>query len=313
MPKPPAKPEPSATPASSATPPSTASPASAAPRIRQLTRQDIPDAMRLKDEAGWNQTPQDWERFLSASPGGCFAAEKDGRVIGTATTIVYDGLVAWIGMMLVDQRHRGGGIGTALLERTIAHLDSTGVPTMKLDATPQGKPIYARLGFVEEYGIERWVLRRPATPKPGSLKRAQSPAPGIPPDLLSLDRENFGVDRGDLLQSLCVAAPDLVLTVCSNGVLHGYALGRRGSAADHLGPWAADDPAAAAELLDEFLCRSTGPQVLVDRSCPNPWARGLLEARGFELSRPLTRMYRGTNTSPGRPDSLCAILGPEFG
>jgi hypothetical protein len=42
--------------------------------------------MRLKEGAGWNQAPEDWERFLAMSPTGCFAAERDGLVIGTATT-----------------------------------------------------------------------------------------------------------------------------------------------------------------------------------------------------------------------------------
>jgi len=39
----------------------------------------------------------------------------------------------------------------------------------------------------------------------------------------------------------------------------------------------------------------------------------LLKSFGFVVSRPLTRMYRGLNRSPGRPQSVCAIMGPEFG
>jgi len=76
-------------------------------RLRLMTRDDIPDAMRLKDLAGWNQTVLDWERFLSASPAGCFTAECDGRVVGTATTMAYEGRIGWIGMVVVDAQHRG--------------------------------------------------------------------------------------------------------------------------------------------------------------------------------------------------------------
>ena len=71
-------------------------------RLRLMTVDDIPEAMRLKDLAGWNQTAADWERFLSADPEGCFVAEREGRVVGTSTTIVYEGRFAWIGMVLVD-------------------------------------------------------------------------------------------------------------------------------------------------------------------------------------------------------------------
>src|SRR2546426_12200613 len=86
-------------------------------KLRVMTIPDIPAGMRLKEIAGWNQTPADWERFLSASPEGCFVTEVEGRVVGTATTINYEDRFAWIGMVLVDPDYRGRGIGTRLLEK----------------------------------------------------------------------------------------------------------------------------------------------------------------------------------------------------
>ena len=41
-------------------------------QLRLMTVDDIPEAMRLKDLAGWNQTAADWERFLSRGPGRMF-------------------------------------------------------------------------------------------------------------------------------------------------------------------------------------------------------------------------------------------------
>jgi GNAT superfamily N-acetyltransferase len=277
-------------------------------KLRVMTLADIPAGMRLKDIAGWNQTAADWERFLRASPDGCFVAEWDGRVCGTATTIVYEGRFAWIGMVLVDPEQRGRGIGTQLLERTIEHLDACRVPTMKLDATPQGKPIYEKLGFVSEYEIERWMLKRPAN-------TGTSPPTAHPDlkDILERDRKVFGADRSDLLQSLASAAPDFTLVKREQGEVAGYAFGRRGSRADHLGPWMAQDEAAAREALEEFLRRSRRETVFVDCVKLNPFAQALLVSWGFEYSRPLTRMFRGANAHPGRPELLCAILGPEFG
>lgn len=60
-------------------------------QLRMMKAGDIPDAMHLKDAAGWNQAALDWERFLGACPEGCFVAERSGRVIGTAATFVFDG------------------------------------------------------------------------------------------------------------------------------------------------------------------------------------------------------------------------------
>jgi hypothetical protein len=75
----------------------------------------------------------------------------------------------------------------------------------------------------------------------------------------------------------------------------------------------AQDEASSQELLDEFLRRSARETVFVDVMRENPFARIVLGARGFEFSRPLTRMFRGPNAHPGQPELLCAALGPEFG
>jgi GNAT superfamily N-acetyltransferase len=118
--------------------------------LRRMNLDDIPAAMRLKGDAGWNQTEADWRQLITASPDGCFVAVGPDSIVGTVTTITYAGRLAWVGMVLVAPRCRGRGIGTALLKRAIAHLDARGVRSIKLDATPAGKPLYDRLGFVSE-------------------------------------------------------------------------------------------------------------------------------------------------------------------
>jgi GNAT superfamily N-acetyltransferase len=291
-----------------------------------MTADDVSEAMRLKDLAGWNQTAADWRRFISASPEGCFAAEHDGRLVGTATTIVYEGRFAWIGMVIVDRELRGQGIGTALLEHAIMFLDSRGVPCMKLDATPQGKILYEKFGFVSEYDFERWMLKRqpqhgssagmlPVNGRTGILPIGGGVGGlrGTDEVSLRLDREVFGADRSGLLRSLIEAAPDFTLVSRGRTGIDGYAFGRRGSLADQLGPWMARNEEVAAHLLDEFLRRLGRELVFVDCLKDNPWAIPLVRARGFEFQRPLTRMFRGRNEHPGMPKLLCAALGPEFG
>ena len=299
-----------------------------------MTPADISAGMRLKEIAGWNQTQEDWERFLASDPQGCFVAECNGQVAGTVATIVYDGRFAWIGMVLVDPALRGKGIGTALLLKAIDYLDARKVPCMKLDATPQGKPLYARLGFQVEYEIERHRLTRedsrnspgsgvapafrPASAglKAGATNQAGTPAPLAAVNLepiLEFDREVFGADRSALLSSLAKSAPELVAVHRSGGGLEGFALGRQGSLADQLGPWAATNASAARAVFEPLLLRSRRPVVFIDVLRDNAWAPALLAARGFQFSRSLTRMYRGENAHPGRPDLLGAILGPEFG
>jgi GNAT superfamily N-acetyltransferase len=280
-------------------------------QLRVMTTQDILGGLRLNTIVGWNQTAADWTRFLTTSPDGCFVMDDDGKIVGTATTLSYENLFAWIGMVLVDPSHRNRGIGTSLLQRTIEYLDAAGIPTLKLDATPAGKPLYERLGFVSEYEIDRWVLKRSVAHEPAVSNTKLSPEHLA--SIFQHDFQAFGADRAPLLNSLNDDAPDLTLIAQIGAQLRGYAFGRRGLFADHLGPWMSLDANTSKELLEEFLQRSSRETVIVDALRSNPAVRDLLRERGFSPVRLLTRMYRGPNSFPGKPDSLCAILGPEFG
>jgi ribosomal protein S18 acetylase RimI-like enzyme len=286
--------------------------------IRTMTLEDTSAGMRLKELAGWNQTEEDWHRFLEASPDGCFVAEWSGRLAGTVATIIYGNVVAWIGMVLVDPQFRGKGIGTALLTKALDDLSVKRIPCVKLDATPEGRPIYERQGFRVEYAIERQALKRPAklnnaVVTSAKMEAANSSGMTAIESILAMDRESFGSDRGALLRSLGNAAPDFVIAAQRSSGLDGYALGRKGSRADHLGPWVAYNASAARDLLEAFLDRSRRDLVFVDVVKENPWAPGLLAEHGFQKSRSLTRMYRGQNVFAGQPNRVCAILGPEFG
>lgn len=280
---------------------------------RVMTVQDIASGVRLNTLAGWNQTEADWRRFLENSPAGCFVTEVGDQCVGTTATISYENRFSWIGMVLVDPRFRGMGIGTQLLHKALEHLDRINVPTIKLDATLLGKPIYRKLGFIPEYEVERWILRRSAVAGSSELTKSCVISEMQMAQICELDRESFGADRSSLLRSLHKASPELTVVVSKDGLLLGYAQGRKGLFADHLGPWIATDCEVVQQLLQSFLQRSIRETVIVDYLPSNSTVLPILEAAGFTYSRPLTRMVRGQNLHPGKPELICAILGPEFG
>jgi GNAT superfamily N-acetyltransferase len=279
-------------------------------QLRVMTKTDVPGGVRLNTVVGWNQTEADWERFLTASLNGCFVMDDARKIAGSAATITYENRFAWIGMVLVDPDYRNRGIGTALLQRAVEYLDDAGVPTLKLDATPAGKPLYEKMGFVSEYEIDRWILKRGA-PK-HSTTTPLAPSVEALDQTFERDREIFGADRSALLRSLSDRSPTLTFVERSSR-LDGYAFGRHGLFADHLGPWMARDDQTAETTLTAFLQRSTRETLIVDALRSSRGAGELLHKHGFSPARLLTRMYRGPNNFPGKQDSLCAILGPEFG
>jgi GNAT superfamily N-acetyltransferase len=278
------------------------------PIVLPLGAADIPAAMTLVRQERWNQTSADWLRFLSTTPAGCFKAVVEDQLVGTIATIVHDGRFAWIGMMLVDPGHRRRGIAQRLLDATLAVVDRRGLDCAMLDATPAGQPLYEKSGFVARERIERWELPRPVV-----RRTAVAPTGPISERTLELDRALFGADRRELLRSFEGEAPELALEIADTRAVHGYAFGRHGTQADHLGPLMARDSSAAARLLDAFLDRSTRALIYVDCFVDRPWTRSLLEERGFRISRPLVRMCRGTHPPPPAGGDLLAIAGPEFG
>ena len=149
-------------------------------KVRQMTAGDIPAATKIVRQVGWRQITANWQTYLELTPDGCFAAELDSKLVGTAIAINYKGKFSWIGMVAVIPEMQQRGIGKLLMQTCLDFLKSS--ETVKLDASPAGKPMYGRLGFKPEYEIIRMV-REPEctlsfTYPPGLRKiRRGRPAP----------------------------------------------------------------------------------------------------------------------------------------
>jgi GNAT superfamily N-acetyltransferase len=123
--------------------------------IRQLNLADLNNAMRLSEAEGWNQTEKDWRMVLTNPDDICIGADYGGRIVGTSNAVVYEGKIAWIGMVLVETGLRRQGIGRRLFDSILGKV--SGLRSVKLDATPAGQPLYEKFGFSEEYMIDRMI------------------------------------------------------------------------------------------------------------------------------------------------------------
>lgn len=283
--------------------------------IRPLTERDVPSAMKLKESAGWNQTEADWLRLLRLEPRGCFAATVGERLVGTVTTTAYGRKLAWVGMVLVDPSLRRRGIASRLMGAALSYLDGERVETVKLDATPDGRHVYERLGFEPELTIERW--QRPGDD--ARPERTRGPAASIfesvrREEVLELDRAAFGADRARLVEALFAESLVTSVTWTIERVVVGYALAREGASADYVGPVVAPDLATADRLLEQLLGRLGSRPVYVDLNTRfDVWAARALFDRGFSKQRDLIRMRRGAKTEAGTSRQVFAIAGPEVG
>lgn len=288
--------------------------------IRPMTIDDVDAGLRLCRAAKWNQLARDWLAFLTRDPEGARVACRDGRVIGSVATMRYAPDLAWVAMVLVEPEARGQGIGRALLEQGLALVAD--VPSVGLDATPAGRPLYLTLGFEDAGQLTRLQRAGSHTPQRdplpssnGILLSAVRPLrPDDWDDVLDHDRRVTGVDRAQMLRWLAEGAPAYAHVWCDDvsGRVGGFVLGRHGHDFEHLGPVLAPRADVAEALVSSALAQvPAGRPVVVDApDTPAGWT-AWLRTQGFEPQRPFTRMFRGAART--LPPELFAIIGPELG
>ena len=276
--------------------------------LRAMTAADVPDGIRLKTLAGWNQTEADWQMYVDLAPRSCFVAVHNGRVVGTVGGIRYDRL-GWIAMMLVDPEFRHRGIATRLMGRALEALADC--ECVKLDATPAGEPVYRKLGFVEDYGISRLVCECLPPLKPAG-RSAQAATPVDLDRIAAKDGEALGVTRKPALASLLKRTPAAAWRCLAGSSLRAVCLGRAGSQYHQIGPVIADSLEEATTVVSAAMQGLGGRAVVMDVPDTQTGMKEWLFSHGFAVQRPLLRMFRGKKIA-GDPSRLYAAAGPDLG
>lgn len=279
-------------------------------KVRRLRERDIDRAIELTDLEHWGYTPADFRRLLALAPKGCFAAERDDRVIGVLSTTTY-GRVAYLGAVIVDSSLRGQGVGEAMMEAALGHLDSSGVETVVLNAYLNVVRFYEKLGFREEYENHRWEGTGAGT--------ATGVARSIPPadldQIAAFDAEYFGISRRNLLDRLASEFPRSFLVSERGEEVEGYIVGNPSGDSCEIGPWvvAPGRRDAAANLFRDLLSGTKARSFAFSGPAPNADVVGFTRELGLrEVFRTL-RMVRGRDAFRGRPEGIWAFAGLEKG
>ena len=270
-----------------------------------LTADDVDDALALSDEAGWNQTTDDWAVFIGH---GHVRGRRsaDGALVASGAALPYAGGQGWISMVLVSPAFRHRGLASELLNDGVAWLRERGLVPV-LDATPAGAQVYQRQGFVPGMAFERWEHPGTALPAPDAGLR-----PATVQDLPAIaaaDERASLIGRRPLLQSF-LQRPGTQAWITGDG--QSFVIARAGRRATQIGPLVAADEATAWQLLQQALAAVPGPVFL---DLPKRWARlaASLGAAGFRPQRPFVRMALGDAPALAGSERLFVVAGPEFG
>lgn len=279
---------------------------------RPLRTEDCAACVPLSAEPHWNQIAADWQLMIEAGDSfGLFTPE--GRLVASGLTVPFDGPFGWISMILVTQAFRRRGLATHLMRRCMDALLARGL-TPALDATPEGRQVYLRLGFEDVYRLTRFLAAAPR-PVPAPAPPGVSLRPMQLADLPAVeayDRVPFGAGRGYVLADLQRRQPASAWLAERSGRVTGFAVARDGRTCAQIGPVVADDAQTASALTMAALAVIAGP-VCVDVGDRHASLAGSLQAAGFAPLLPFIRMIHGRSEPYDDPVRVFVIGGPELG
>ena len=269
--------------------------------IRPLTLADLDAADAIYQSAyrSGESRKTEMRRYL-ALPSSCWLlALVQGVPIGMVGAVNY-GPFASLGLMGVRPEGQRKGVGRALMTRLLEWADGIGTPTVILDATEEGAPLYASYGFVE--GDRALLFRREETPASGEPPANVRPLGGEAlAAVVAFDARYFGAEREAVLRSLLGESPGRAFA-CSgaDGAVTGFLMAQR----RRLGPWVARGAAEAEGLFQAAMSLSFAapPTVIIPEA--NAAGRALVSRHGFRLVRSCVHMWRGASPLNRRRDSI---------
>jgi predicted N-acetyltransferase YhbS len=280
------------------------------PRTMRVADVETVDLLLMESYGNKTSFRPRLERHLRLEPEGWLVAEEAGRVVGTGGLTVM-GRTGWIGLVGVDPAAQRRGIASLLTRRLLELADERGCARVLLDASPSGKPVYDKLGFVAEDEVAVWQRAGGAARLEGAGSIAIEAGASAREELLALDRQVFGDDRARVVASFIADDPAAVLVARGPaGDLRGYAIAQ---GSGMIGPWVALDTVAARALLVEVLERRGALALSVCLPAVNDAGASLLEEAGFARARSLTHMRRGDALEVARRRRIFGQANLAFG
>ena len=261
--------------------------------IRTLTLADLEVADRIT-RAAYQTTSSRVElmrKYLLIQADGWILATLDDDPVGLVGATNY-GPFAYIGSMSVLPTVQRQGIGRALLRHILVRLEEEQCPTVLLDASESGAPLYEHFAFVDEDLVGDWVqadcmVQNMSLPQATNVLSVGSEHVA---ELAAFDARYFGADRSAVFSILLqMHAGPILVTRDQTGNITGYLFAQ----GQILGPWVAERVDDAEALLVTALRYSRFEAFQIFTPCANVLAARLLERNGFHLQRTLRHMRRG--------------------
>lgn len=273
-------------------------------RVERLAIDVIRQNVALAHEVGWPDTEGDWTVIHEGAM--VVGAWAEGGLVGQGALGLY-GRAGTIAKMIVAPRFQRRGLGAQILQVLLAEAASRSMTTLGLVATPLGRPLYEREGFVPVGD----VVGLGGMPGALSPDRSTSSLEHVEP-LLAVDQRWLGCSREAMLRARFRAATTRLSIVGRGGELAGYALVTAQGEHSVVGPVVAETEVQARALVRSILCSVAGP-VRIDIPGEHVAFQQWLGTLGLREQKRRSEMARGCGSLPWQAPQRFALAAQAWG
>lgn len=262
-------------------------------QISRLGDNSMAECLALAADREWAPERHKWQLLFEL--GEVWGVrEPGGGVVATATATRFGDVVA-VGNVLVAKRLEGRGLGRRLMEHVLGRNEGA---VFILNATPLGRPLYEKLGFLA-VGSTRTYRGVYAAGAGEAGRRTRAAVAADLPAIARLDAAAYGADREPLLRRLLDGFADAAVVVEREGSPAGFAARWRNTGDVQVGPVVAQS-ADDVEALLAGLGRGADGVLRVDVNDRDTAIGTWATAHGLTAAGESTLMVHGAAVFPGR-------------
>ena len=265
-------------------------------QFEPITHNDLVEIRTIQPH-DWADIVPDIEFYIHSSFCHPIKAVIDHRIVGTGTLIIFENS-CWIAHIIVADRHRNKGIGSAIVNELLATIKNESIATCSLIATELGKPVYIKAGYRTVASYSFMEREKPWTPAPISdhLVPFEEKYRTM---VYELDRQVSGEKREMLLNDYLL---NTILYVENNKLLGFYVPDLK-------------EGFIFADTVEAGLALMQLKYAMIDKAVlPTENTAGIdfLQKNGFVERRTMTRMILGDNI-PWQPEKIFSRIGGNLG
>lgn len=280
--------------------------------LKRLNNSNIEDLVGLSKLIGWDYNCEEVQTVLEC--GRIYGhINEDGKLLSSAAIINYKGNLSSIGMVIVNPKYRGLGLGIAVTEACIH--STTKETSIMLISTPEGKPVYRRLGFQPVSFVHKCLCENYISQQYAPLHNQYDIQDYKDEDFVhvnQLDRQAVGADRSHFLKIRINQSRKSLVMKNSVGEVIGFGLSIQTPENLILGPIMGFSDQIAITLINELSKNHLG-KLRIDIPNGKENFLQILEKKGFKKVGEPPIMMLSSSDLLVRNNSLYGIAAQIFG